>query len=289
MRMKLLSTSALALVGLTSAALAADLPVYTKAPVKPTPVFNWTGFYVGASAGFTWSNSDPVNSSTTNLSALAGLNGDVGSAVATQGTGSTSPKSDGFLGGGQIGYNWQAARYVYGLEADLRGFGGSQGSGTISNVGTVPGAFTVISSTGVITSTKTLDYLGTVRGRFGFLGSPNLLLYGTGGFAYGGVSTGTSIVETLGFTDTTGTFGSSGRWSGVRAGWTAGAGAEWMFAPNWSAKVEYRYYDLGTATNNLGTFQQFGGFGTTLETVSASRSTTRFNGSDVSIGVNRHF
>ena len=64
-----------------------------------------------------------------------------------------------------------------------------------------------------------LDYIGTVRGRAGRLSTPTLLVYGTAGFAYGGVSA----------------------WSqtNIRSGWTAGGGLEWMFAPNWSAKVEY--------------------------------------------------
>jgi outer membrane immunogenic protein len=62
-----------------------------------------------------------------------------------------------------------------------------------------------------------------------------------------------------------------------------------MFAPNWSVKAEYLYYDLGQVTWSLGNINQFGSFGTVLETVSASQSTTRFNGNIVRGGINWHF
>ena len=114
-------------------------------------------------------------------------------------------------------------------------------------------------------------------------------MYGTGGLAYGGVRTSTTILQTLGFTDTPDPFGTSGSAPATRIGWTAGAGIEWLFWSTWSAKIEYRYYDLGSVTNTLPSFQQFGGFGTVLETVNASQSTTKFAGSDVSFGVSYHF
>jgi outer membrane immunogenic protein len=72
------------------------------------------------------------------------------------------------------------------------------------------------------------------------LATPTFLLYGTGGLAYGHVAS-TTLNS---FTSTTDAYAAS--ISTTRAGWTAGAGAEWMFAPNWSAKAEYLYIDLGT-------------------------------------------
>jgi outer membrane immunogenic protein len=288
--MKKFLLSGLGFGALALPAMAADMapaPVY-KAPV-PVAVCTWCGWYIGANAGYAWSNSDSVNTFTTNLSAIPGLNGDVGGAIAAQGSGSVSTKSNGFIGGGQLGYNWQAGTIVYGLETDIQGLAGSNGGSSISNVGTVPGAAATIASTGTITSSKSVSYLGTLRGRAGFLATPSFLFYGTGGLAYGGVKTSTTIVESLGFTDTPGTFGTSGSASSTRVGWTAGAGIEWLFWSRWSAKIEYRYYDLGSVTNTLPSFQQFGGFGTVLETVNASQSTTKFAGSDVSFGVNYHF
>jgi outer membrane immunogenic protein len=179
--------------------------------------------------------------------------------------------------------------FVYGLETDIQGLAGSNGGSSITNVGTVPGAATTISSTGTITSSKSVSYLGTLRGRVGVLAAPSFLFYGTGGLAYGGVKTSTTVTEGLGFTDTPGSFGTSGSATSTRVGWTAGAGIEWLFWSRWSAKIEYRYYDLGSVTNNLPSFQQFGALGATLETVNASQSTTKFTGSDVSVGLNYHF
>jgi outer membrane immunogenic protein len=290
--MKKLFLSGLAFGALALPAMAADMapaPVY-KAPVPvPVAICNWCGWYVGANAGYAWSNSNSVDTTTTNLSAIPGLNGDVGGAIAAQGTGSVSTKSNGFIGGGQLGYNWQAGNIVYGLETDIQGLAESNSGSSISNVSTVPGAAAVISSTGTISSSKSVSYLGTLRGRAGFLATPSFLIYGTGGLAYGGVKTSTTVTEALGFGDTPGFFGTSASATSTRVGWTAGAGIEWLFWSRWSAKIEYRYYDLGSVTNNLPSFQQFGGFGTILETVNASQSTTKFAGSDVSFGLNYHF
>jgi len=113
----------------------------------------------------------------------------------------------GILGGGQIGYNYQLSPlFVVGAEADFQGT--SIGSGGVSR----------------------LPWFGTVRGRLGFTPfDPHLLMYGTGGFAYG-------ETDHNGF---------QGRITQTRVGWTAGAGVEWAFAPSWSAKVEYLYTDLG--------------------------------------------
>ena len=90
-----------------------------------------------------------------------------------------------------------------------------------------------------------LDWFGTVRGRLGFLATPTFLLYGTGGLAYGRVASAT----VNSFTATPDIY--TGSTSTTRAGWTAGAGGEWMFAPNWSAKAEYLYVDLGTVGYNV--------------------------------------
>jgi outer membrane immunogenic protein len=123
----------------------------------------------------------------------------------------------------------------------------------------------------------------------GFTITPTFLVYGTGGLAYGGVSTSTNITETLGFGDTPAPFGTFGNFSQSRVGWTAGGGLERLFAPNWSLKVEYLYYDIGRVTYALFPLQQFGLNGTLLETIGASQSSTRFNGNIVRAGLNYHF
>jgi outer membrane immunogenic protein len=272
----------------TGSALAADLPL--KAPAAmPLVVSNWTGWYLGLNAGYHWGG-ECVNTVTTNISSIGGLNGNIGGAVATQGTGAACPADKGFIGGGQIGYNWQIApSFVTGIETDIQGATNSNDVASFLNSGTVPGAATTISSRGVITSSKDLHWLGTLRGRVGFLASPTFMFFGTAGLAYGGVAASTSIVETLGFSDTPSPFGTAGSFSGTKVGWTAGGGWEWMFAPKWSLKAEYLYYDLGTETWSLGNINQFGLNGTLLETVGASSSSTRFNGHIVRAGVNFHF
>src|SRR6185312_14587303 len=95
-------------------------------------------------------------------------------------------------------------------------------------------------STGV---TKSIDWFGTVRGRVGFLVTPQWLLYGTGGLAYGETKSSFTTTDLTGGCVPNGTLCATGASSGVSTGWTAGAGAEAMLAPNWSAKVEYLYVD----------------------------------------------
>jgi len=120
----------------------------------------------------------------------------------------------------------------------------------------------VQSPTAIVTQTTTAqqstDWYGTVRGRLGWLATPNLLLFGTGGFAYGRVSdsanvafsTSVSIVSPItgfAFSCAAGPcyLGSS---SAIRTGWTAGGGLEWLLDQHWSAKIEYQFVDLGTET-----------------------------------------
>jgi outer membrane immunogenic protein len=130
----------------------------------------------------------------------------------------------------------------------------------------------------------------------GFLLGPTFLAYGTGGLAYGGVKASTSIVQTnndCSFTPDVciqSTAAAAGAISQTRIGWTAGAGAEWLFAPQWSAKVEYLYYDLGSVTfanaplvTGFGTFTGIGG-----PAIVNSTTTADFRGNIVRIGVNYH-
>ena len=112
----------LGLVGATvlfaGPALAADLPL--KAPAMPLVVSSWTGWYVGLNAGYHWGG-ECVNTVTRNIFSVGGLNGNIGGAVATQGTGAVCPADKGFIGGGQLGYNWQInPSIVAGLEAEDR-------------------------------------------------------------------------------------------------------------------------------------------------------------------------
>jgi outer membrane immunogenic protein len=283
-------------MALTGAAFAADLPYRGPPPVyvPPPPVFTWTGLYIGINAGGTWSNNNTVDVDAANVSAIGGLNGDVAGEVARLATRDVPVSTSGFIGGGQIGYNYQFANnFVVGIEADIQGLAGAHRTASFARSETVPGAVGIggapVSASSVITVDRDAHYLGTVRGRLGFTITPTLLAYGTGGLAYGGASSNINVTETLGFNDTPAPFGTLGNFSQSRVGWTAGGGLEWLFAPNWSLKVEYLFYDLGSVTFARAPIQQFGGFGTVLETVTAVQASTRFSGNIVRAGLNYHF
>jgi outer membrane immunogenic protein len=139
---------------------------------------------------------------------------------------------------------------------------------------------------------KSLDYLGTVRGRIGYLISPALLIYGTGGFAYGGANLSLNVAQ-LGYNQNVNYDTISPGYTSIsqtRVGWTAGGGLEWMFMPNWSAKAEYLYYDLGSAQTNAGytVVAKTRGTDPQINFINGSQISSRFNGNIVRLGVNYH-
>jgi outer membrane immunogenic protein len=302
-RILLASAGAMALTG---TALAADLPSRAPPPVylPPPPIFTWTGLYLGINAGGTWSNNNNVNTvsfPTFAAPAFAPFSIHYANVSALGASGNVPVSNSGFIGGGQIGYNWQFANsFVAGIEADIQGVTGSGGSRRRANVVPLPtdGFFQPGEQVGTsISSSKRLDYLGTVRGRLGFLFTPTVLVYGTGGLAYGGVRTSTSIFQEnndIAFFPTTPHVDpfalSAGSFSNSRVGWTAGGGLEWLFAPNWSVKAEYLYYNLGTATHFLSPLVTTAvTLGAPVWSVVNPRSSTRFTGNIVRAGLNYHF
>ena len=119
----------------------------------------------------------------------------------------------GVAGGGQIGYNWQNGQLVFGGETDIQ----------------------LSSAEHTFAAWKFSNpWFGTVRGRLGYAFN-NILLYGTLGLAYG------NLTATVGGLDETNT----------EVGWTGGAGVEVGFNPNWSARLEYLYMDLGSSSYAL--------------------------------------
>lgn len=221
---------------LSTAALAADLAprMYTKAPVAPPVVYDWGGFYVGGNVGYSWGRS----SDTSTLTNGAGT-------VLFESSGSSN--LNGVIGGGQIGYNWQMQNWLFGLEADIQGADES-GSRSFTCPTGVCTPNTGILGAGLfpgpavpVTLSQKIDWFGTVRGRIGLLATPRVLLYGTGGLAYGGVNTSETIgAAALGFSNTE-----------TRVGWTLGAGIEGAIGGGWSAKLEYLYMDLGTTSGSF--------------------------------------
>jgi outer membrane immunogenic protein len=220
--MKLMHKIVLALLGATAIAAvsfpvsAADLPrrMATKAPPPLPAAYNWTGFYVGLNAGGSWGRQD--NSLVS---------------IATGGTVlSNSDRIDGFIGGGQIGYNWQTGQWVLGIEADFQG-SAQKGDGSFF----IPGVVGAVAATSASYEDK-LNWFGTVRGRVGWA-FDRWMPYITGGYAYGhGEFNGSA---------TTGAVTTSASGSQNYSGWTVGGGVEWAFYNNWSAKLEYLYIDFG--------------------------------------------
>jgi outer membrane immunogenic protein len=244
-----------ALIG--TPALAADMAV--KAP--PAPVWSWTGFYVGLNAGYGWTDNAVNLSPNDPLSAalLAGTNGTTGEQPLP---GSYTLSPNGAVGGLEAGYNWQAGRnWLLGIEADFSWTGlNGQTAGSSILRSAFLGVPAVVQTVNV---QQTTDWYGTVRGRLGWLATPNLLIFGTGGFAYGRVADSANYSVTGGpgpgsfFTLNNGGFSALctlgtpcmiGTSTAIQTGWTAGGGAEWMFSPHVSLKAEYQFVDLGTQT-----------------------------------------
>lgn len=299
------------LAALANSATAADLPS-RKDPFLPSPApSNWTGFYVGLNAGGTWSNTPTLNFTSNpdyllpvTLPGMTAGNINYAMTHLLAHTGNVpTGNSLNFIGGGQAGYSWAfLERGLFSLEADFQGTAGSGGSnGSRSSYLAVPNNNNNAFRTALLSGGDRLDYFGTARGRLGYFLDPSLLVYGTGGFAYGGVTVNASTysaniadhseirsdVHVSGLPN----FSSRTR-SGVVVGWTVGAGAEWMFWRNWSAKLEYLYYDLGTATQNYDTMSRIrfpaGSPGQVLY-VNSSYAQARLNGNLVRTGVNYHF
>ncbi|MGA9599125.1 MAG: TonB-dependent siderophore receptor, partial [Methylocystis sp.] len=206
--------------------VAADLPNLKGEPVAvlPPPSSPWRGFYAGANLGGVFdAKSGHAGTSTfwdPSLPFGSGVNPNVAylpTGVATGGGGA--------IGGGQVGYNYELGPVVIGAEADIQVTSVSGGGKQTAAAYASPfsgGALTPAAP--LNTAQASLPYVGTLRGRAGYLVTPTLLLHTTAGFAYDGV-------DAWGVANT-------------RTGWAVGGGAEWMFAPSWSAKLEYLYADI---------------------------------------------
>jgi outer membrane immunogenic protein len=305
--MKKILLAALAVTALAGSALAADLarpaPVY-KAPPVYVPVSTWTGFYVGLHAGANWSGNGNINHT-----AVAGpCNPAFGGCVAPPATqfssllalGSTfgglgGSNNGNFVGGGQIGYNWQFGLGVWGVEADIAGLGRNNNGVAVATVTPNP-AFPGFAQLYAATVTRQLNYLGTVRGRAGWLATPELLIFATAGLAYGGTQSTTNelaLLQTGCPTPNCALGTGGGNYSQTRIGWTAGAGFEWMAGPHWSVVGQYLYYDLGTANYATALSQLCQGAACVvpggLVASTTGATSVRFNGSIARIGFNYKF
>jgi outer membrane immunogenic protein len=227
---KKLALALILVVSGAASAVAADMAV--KAPPPPVPVYSWTGFYIGANVGGQWGDADPTTSTIFSPVGYFATS----SVPAIQIVGAQHFNSSSVTGGFTAGYNWQVNSLVVGVEGDINYFGFKGNAiGSALYPCCAPTGFTVASSVSA-------DWIATIRGRIGFLATPNLLLYGTGGAAIADVK-GNFL-----FTDTFATALETGAIRDTRVGWTAGVGGEYAFGNGWSAKLEYLYVDLGGST-----------------------------------------
>jgi outer membrane immunogenic protein len=242
-------------------AFAADLsrpapaPVYTKAPAM-APAFSWTGFYIGANGGAAWAKEQSVDITET-------LNGALFVNGTWPGTGNfgTLKPSGGFVGG-QVGFNYQVGMGVFGVEADFQG-------ASVKDSLSVTAPYISPPNTMTIGTSSELKWFGTARARAG-VAWDRVLVYATGGFAWGKVDYNMSMTDTFGFAGAAST-------STTRTGYVIGGGLEYAFTPSWTAKVEYQYMDLGSLSIN---FPESGGVGYAIS------STQKFVYSSVRGGLN---
>jgi outer membrane immunogenic protein len=200
--MKFLLGTTITTVMLLGAAQAADLkaPAY-KAPQAPVAYYNWSGFYIGGHVGGVWGDKDwlftgPLTTTSHNVS--------------------------GFLGGGQVGFNWQVGQVVLGVEGQFS-WTNADGESICPN----PAA----------RCQTELESITTVAGRLGYAWGPTLL-YAKGGGAWVREEHFVRFPANNLLDETSGSY--------TRSGWMVGAGIEYGFAPNWSAKVEYNFLSLNS-------------------------------------------
>jgi outer membrane immunogenic protein len=232
----LLATAAVCALGI-GAASAADLAArpYTKAPPPiVSPIYDWSGFYVGGHVGGGWADQgNTIVDDGNNGTGLAGFG------LFPSGTALNKNHPSGVLGGVQGGFNWQFNNVVLGVEGEYT-WAGLRGESRTPDV---------VFPTAVMRSTDRIDEMATVTGRLGYAVN-NWLFYGKGGWAWGRGGFDSLISTPQGPVG-----GLSSKTE--KDGWVAGAGIEWGFAPNWSAKIEYEHIDLGgkvarADTNGLG-------------------------------------
>lgn len=214
--LSLLSATALGAVSANAADLPVKAPVY-KAP--PPVVYNWAGFYVGIEGGYAWGHS--------NVTDVTGYN-----ALSPAGDFSYNPS--GGVGNIYGGYNFQFDPFVVGVEGEVGYFG-------LSGSQQYPPYVGVRGSDDSVAETHP-GWYGAITGRVGVFWD-NFLFFAKGGYAITGIKNS--------YTDTnaTGTTLVSGTDTSDRNGWTVGGGVDYMFLPNWIARIEYAYYDFGTASH----------------------------------------
>jgi outer membrane immunogenic protein len=204
---------------LSASAYAADLPM--KAMPAPEQIWTWTGFYIGAHAGAGWGTAE---------STLTSISAPGFPAVPVNLPFAQNSRS-GFLGGGQVGYNYQSGWAVFGIQGDIAG---------MDVKGTTP-------CLEVISCTSKSDWLATVTGRFGGVVADRTLLYIKGGGAWMHTDQTATVSAALGGLGGLGVGGTGALSASTTSpGWLLGMGAEYAFARNWTGFLEYDYMEFQT-------------------------------------------
>lgn len=289
--LKLLLFAAIGIAIGVGDASAADLPV--KAYTSPVPAYSWTGLYVGGEAGLRSTSADPsVSSATLTTFGTPPINLLVSPSCDSPGLFGVNPgpcppagpslDTAGFRVGPYVGYNWQfGPQWVAGVEEDWAWANQSK---------TVNGAFYPGGALGFIPGTPNASFSiqttwdASIRGRVGYLVTPEILIYSTGGAAWMHVQASSTCPTGVGqacspgaavpavITDST-----------TRLGWTIGGGIEAHLWGNWLVRGEYRYTDYGTWTNNdLRTFEL-------AATTLAVADSLRLKTNTVMLGLAYHF
>ncbi|MFC7400122.1 outer membrane protein [Chelatococcus sp. GCM10030263] len=203
-----------ALIAGSGAAFAADLPSRTVVPVAPVivPIFTWTGFYAGLNAGYGWNTTDSDYY-------------DPQTGVLYK-----EDSDGGFVGGGQLGYNYEFGQFVGGVEVDLQY--ADLSSSDRDEYGLPPD---------YARQQNGVEWFGTLRARLGFA-FDRALIYATGGFAFGGGGEDDNYYGGYYYDDGQDT----------ATGWTVGGGLEYAFTDSLSAKIEGLYVNLGGDDKELG-------------------------------------
>lgn len=211
MKKFLLSTVGLIALAMAAPASAADMAVKAPPPPPPAPIFSWTGFYVGGNIGGAWANNDFRDSLfLTNFDNNRGV----------------------FIGGGQIGANYQIGQFVIGGEWDF-----DWAANNNNNIGViVPGV-------GTIAITNNDRWITTVAARFGWAIN-NWLIYGKAGGGWVGSNNFTVTNLTTGASFSCGAAFNNFNCNNSTGGWLVGAGVEYAVTNNWTVKVEYDYLGL---------------------------------------------
>ena len=230
------------------------------AQAQPSDAVDWSGGYVGLNGGWNEERTTAGPSSIT-VNQLSGVNAGAGPVSVPPITFTSTRRRlshDGFMGGGQVGFNGQMSGFVFGAEGD---FDGMSGRSRAFDLYTLPATSLTSGSTVAVQRFADPNWTATLRGRAGY-GINRALIYATGGVAwvnmrdrafYTYAPTVTGAVTTANPGVAFGPFNTSGARENTRTGWTVGGGVELMTARNFTVGVEYRHTEVDDWNDNFQT------------------------------------